>query len=85
MQNKVLYFSEYTKENTYKVGEDGTMEAQEWYYYPDHYPEKYDLPKDLKTVWVIKYKEDKVAILSSIISEEDVKIILEQLKKEKPL
>ncbi len=80
MQNRVLSFSDYTKESTYKMGANG-MELQEWSYYKDHYPEKYDMPKEEQFVWIIKHKEKKMIIVNSTISEDKVKTILEEMKK----
>jgi 6-phosphogluconolactonase (cycloisomerase 2 family) len=80
MQNRVLSFSDYTKESTYKVGPNGT-ELQEWSYYKDHYPEKYSMSKEDQFVWVIKHKDDKIMIIHSSISEDKIKSILNEMKK----
>lgn len=82
MENKkVLSFLDYTNENAYKVNKDGNMELLEWSYYPDHYPEKYEMSKGMKFVWVIKHKGEKMAIFSGLISEEKIKNFMEDMKK----
>lgn len=80
MLSKVLSFYDYTKESSFKIGPNG-IEEMEWYYYKDHYPEKYEMPKEDKFVWVIKYKEKKMFIVNSFIPEDKVKNILEEMKK----
>lgn len=80
---KVFSFSEYTNENLYKIGADGTFQKQDWSYYKDHHPANYDVAyeADGGCTWVIKFKEDKVALITGTTSEDDVKKIMQLLAK----
>jgi hypothetical protein len=80
---KVISFAEFTKENVYKVSADGKFEKQEWSYYKDSYPEKYDLVDGEKKLtsfsWVIKQHDVKIAVLSDKVDEASVKKIVDVL------
>lgn len=80
---KVFSFAEYTNENVYKVGENGQFEKQDWSCYKDHHPAKYDIAYETEggCTWVIKYKEDKIALLAGSTSEDVVRNIMELLAK----
>jgi hypothetical protein len=88
MENKkVVTFAEFTKENVYKVSPDGKFEKQEWSYYKDAYPEKYDLVDGEKQLssfaWVIKQNDTKIATVSDKIDEETIKKMVDVLSTEK--
>ena len=82
MKNKKVYtFAEYTKENVLKVGDDGKYELQDWCYYKDVYPDKYDMDREDEFTWIIKHKDKKIAVISGLIGEEEIKKIMETIKK----
>jgi hypothetical protein len=84
---KVISFAEFTKENVYKVSPEGKFEKQEWSYYKDSYPEKYDLVDGEKKLtsfaWVIKQNDTKMAVVSDKVDEETIKQMVEVLSAEK--
>lgn len=91
-KNKVLKFTEYgnINEETYSVGEDGTLQKQDWELYEDHYSSKYveyldstekkQLFKGDK-VWILKYKNVKVAVFSNELDSQKLKEAVDILKK----
>jgi hypothetical protein len=89
MGTKIVKYAEYIKEDTYKVGDDGTMEKQDWELHADHNMNMYkrytdsvnteDL-FDCEKGYRIKYKGKIVGVLSDEISEEKSKKILDILK-----
>lgn len=89
-KNKVLKFGEFeTNENSYSVGEDGTLEKQDWELYEDHYSNKYveyvssDEKKELfegDKVWVLKHMDKKVAVFSTELDGDKLKQAVEILK-----
>jgi hypothetical protein len=86
MESKnVISFSEFTKENVYKLSPEGNMEKQEWSSYKDVYPEKYDLVDGVKKAdsfsWVIKQNDTKIAVLSDKVDQETVNKVVELLSK----
>lgn len=77
----VYTFSQYN-ETTLKMGADGTFAAQDWSFYKDMHPAKYDvLYEKMGFTWVIKHKEEKVALLCGYVPETTVKAMMEQLSK----
>jgi len=89
MENRVKKYDEYIKEQTLKISSDGSVEKQDYELYKDHYSEKYkEFVNSSKTkklfdsddVWCLKYKNKKVAIFSTEISEEDIKSFVNKLK-----
>ena len=91
-ENKVLKFNEYeiTTENSYSVGEDGSLEKQDWELYEDHYSTKYIEYLDSNEkrqlfegdkVWILKHKDKKVAVFSNDLDSDKLKQAIDILKK----
>ena len=80
--SKIANFDEYTKESAYKPNGEGILEKQEWHFYKDFYPEKYEDIKidNLKFCYIIKQNDIKKMIISGNVSEDSVISILEILK-----
>jgi hypothetical protein len=79
----VISFSDFTKENVYKVSPEGKFEKQEWSCYKDVYPEKYDLVDGEKKPdsfsWVIKQNDTKIAVLSDTVDQDSINKIMDIL------
>lgn len=78
----IAKFDEFTKESVYKANDEGVLEKQEWHFYKDFYPEKYEDIKldNEKFCYVIKQHETKKVVISGNVSENSVRSILDILK-----
>lgn len=84
--NKVVKYSDFIAEDTYKPNKDGVLIKQEWELYKDWHPKKFTMLSDKNTflsddfVWVIKNNENIFSVISSKIEENILNIMFEALK-----
>ncbi len=95
VEKGVLKFDEFsdmeTSEAIYKADENGEMKIQEYELYADMYPEKFKYAssesseklygEESEKVWVLKQEDKIIATFSYEIPEQDVRKMVDCLKK----